>query len=854
MRCGWGVLAATPLLPLISSYQWSWGTPQAVLRVIPAYPAPAAVGPVPQGSEPVSQVALPPAPAAAPATSPAAPEALTLPPSRPAGPASHPWALALVIYASGCAALLGWIALGRWRLRRWVVRSRAVADPAILEAYGWACERLRLHRPCPLRLSDEVPISLAVGMAHPCILLPGGLERHLQTDLELYTLLLHEAAHVRRRDPLILGLAALARAVFFFHPLVWIAARRLARLAEHCADDAVLDAIDAPVPYAQMLVRLAETLPPRPLAAELATGILWGRGAFLERVEAILNRRGPLARLSLAALGFVLVLFAGACAVAALFPLGERGTRQDVDEAISILCVTSPYANDASTRIERTLTLVKKHPESETLPVLADWLGVQKDTKRRSALYILGELAWAHPEPVLEPVRRLTKHKEDTTRGMACLALGYLGDKASFDRVSEIMKSDSSPYAKRCAAFALGELDDPRALPLVEPMAKACEYDAAPGGEREIYDNAADAWWRLKWSAAYAGAPPAEAQAARGIWLIAGSTENQKDRLGRALALIEAADPLARRRVMERAVSFAPEKIRYLRNSSLVARALLTKKAMAQATEPPPMAKLPGGAVVTLLGVGSGGIVEKKGGYVIMGHGESGSWWSPAGAPVRKPEELGRLLWPVLQPAAGEATYAFWFETDLSDQSYPDRSWTFEVSAGGVRVVDSHGQDWRSNAPTQFRSNTSSKVGKGVVGVCLPSDVTTATLRLGVAAGEWETAAIYDVQKKDWIGLHDPALTIQRLDAKKDGMEIHYEWAGREKEMQVLAVTQDGTTHTWNWSNGGGNGQAPGYGFPGKPGEITRFQFRVRPYRWVSFRNVSLCAGLKTTVTEVDGK
>jgi hypothetical protein len=105
-----------------------------------------------------------------------------------------------------------------------------------------------------------VPVPLTVGMLRPHVLLPTGLAQKL-SDAELEAVALHESAHLQRRDPLVLSLAALIRAALFFHPLVWLVVRRLSALAEHCADDAVLEATGEPAPYATLLARLADDLP-----------------------------------------------------------------------------------------------------------------------------------------------------------------------------------------------------------------------------------------------------------------------------------------------------------------------------------------------------------------------------------------------------------------------------------------------------------------------------------------------------------------------------------------------------------------------------------------------------------------
>jgi hypothetical protein len=70
------------------------------------------------------------------------------------------------------------------------------------------------------------------------IVLPSTVD--LLDDEELRMLLAHELEHVRRRDPLLLNFQALAGAVLWFHPLVWILARSLRVTSESACDEAVL--------------------------------------------------------------------------------------------------------------------------------------------------------------------------------------------------------------------------------------------------------------------------------------------------------------------------------------------------------------------------------------------------------------------------------------------------------------------------------------------------------------------------------------------------------------------------------------------------------------------------------------
>ena len=87
------------------------------------------------------------------------------------------------------------------------------------------------------------------------------------------------------------GLARAVCIVYWFHPLVWIAWRRLALEAERACDDAVLGHSEATA-YADQLVGLAERLSRK---ARIALPAMANRADLTARVRAVLDgehRRG----------------------------------------------------------------------------------------------------------------------------------------------------------------------------------------------------------------------------------------------------------------------------------------------------------------------------------------------------------------------------------------------------------------------------------------------------------------------------------------------------------------------------------------------------------------------------------
>jgi TonB family protein len=134
-----------------------------------------------------------------------------------------------------------------------------------------------------IRVSDDSAGPLAWSFGDGAIILPAQSESWSADEMR--AVVHHEAAHVARRDCQALLVAELACAVYWFHPLVWYAARRMRIEQEHAADDCVLREGILPADYAARLVSLATAGHCEPLLA--GAGV---RSMLAVRVEAILDR------------------------------------------------------------------------------------------------------------------------------------------------------------------------------------------------------------------------------------------------------------------------------------------------------------------------------------------------------------------------------------------------------------------------------------------------------------------------------------------------------------------------------------------------------------------------------------
>jgi len=193
---------------------------------------------------------------------------------------------------SGAVIILLSVAVGRLRLRALRRAAQPLSNGDWLALLRLLCGELRVGRPVTLLQSADDVMPVTWGWWQPVILLPA--EADEWSPERRRVVLLHELAHVKRWDCLTQMIARLACAVYWFNPLVWMAARRMCVERERACDDLVLNRGCLASDYAAHLVEIARSFRRVPQVAAIAmarSSHLEGRIAGI--VDASLDRRAP---------------------------------------------------------------------------------------------------------------------------------------------------------------------------------------------------------------------------------------------------------------------------------------------------------------------------------------------------------------------------------------------------------------------------------------------------------------------------------------------------------------------------------------------------------------------------------
>lgn len=174
----------------------------------------------------------------------------------------------------------------------WLRRMRAPRGPFLVPSESEnntldrLALRLRAHGHVVLRTTKARIEPGVTGIFRHTIMVPEGLSRELET-CEFEAVLLHELAHVKRRDNLSVGFVHLLTCLFWFHPMLWWIERRVIAEQERACDEIALRYGATPDEYASGILKVC-----RFHLADAAAGACGIAGSSLkDRLEAIMSFR-----------------------------------------------------------------------------------------------------------------------------------------------------------------------------------------------------------------------------------------------------------------------------------------------------------------------------------------------------------------------------------------------------------------------------------------------------------------------------------------------------------------------------------------------------------------------------------
>ena len=387
--------------------------------------------------------------------------------------------LAIALWAIVALSLGAWLAYSALAVRR-IVRN---AQP--LDTHDWltplyeVADRLELENPPRLLGSSEAKMPFACGFLNPAIVLPENCESW--TLDRRRAVLLHELAHVKRRDLVGHTLGRLACALYWFHPLVWTAAKQLRNESERACDDLALSCGARASDYAEHLLDIVTSV--RRDATPAVALAMARRKEFEGRMLAILDpelRHSMPSRRQSAALIASLALIAIVVGAAAPAP-------RSAEAKVRLMSSTPQLDSDFA---PRDVPLAEGEDKTESGIAKPAASAAAKASGRSADRYYdkaYGETVSKSVEKstatvtrqVIQETQRLLSSGNLTVGDLAAAARLGKNEPGSDERaelLAKVLRTDSDPSLRRTAAWGLAEYADTKVA--VDALAEALRKDS----------------------------------------------------------------------------------------------------------------------------------------------------------------------------------------------------------------------------------------------------------------------------------------------------------------------------------------------------------------------------------------
>lgn len=228
-----------------------------------------------------------------------------------------------VCWLTGVVLLCLRLAVMSVRLRSIGRQCEMVSEGRLFDILQTCRETLGCTQPVTLLVKEEWTMPMTWGWRRASILLPREAEQW--SDEEIRVALLHELAHVSRRDCLLQLFVQLTCAVYWLNPLVWFASRCVHFERERACDDIVLQNGTRASDYADQLLQVVSRFQSSHRLKYLAVSMA-SRSGFAERLQAILletQDRRPVRVRTMVALA---ITFIGLTGLLGVFQVAFSGT------------------------------------------------------------------------------------------------------------------------------------------------------------------------------------------------------------------------------------------------------------------------------------------------------------------------------------------------------------------------------------------------------------------------------------------------------------------------------------------------------------------------------------------------
>jgi HEAT repeat protein/beta-lactamase regulating signal transducer with metallopeptidase domain len=395
------------------------------------------------------------------------------------------WSVLLTgIWLLGVLGIMGNHFVGALGLYLVARRARPIQSQEWQDLADEIGDRLWITRDVTLLKSHATTMPVTWGGRKPVVLLPSDADTW--TDERRRYVLTHEFAHIRRWDCTTQGIAQLACALYWFNPMVWVAARRLRIERERACDDQVLMSGGKASSYAEHLLDIARSL--RATLVSPLGAVAMARPSQLEgRVLAILDpdrrRRAFSKGQSMTAMALAVLVIVPIAAMAPATDSIESAwsaNKASQDPGLVTEVAAPELAANAESVTDMTALVESAKPmdafaaaATETAAGLAETVsrGMLPKVAARRPQVAIPDTIDTRKRKVVDAFIGALDDEDEQIRRQAAHMLGEIEDERAIPALKETLKNDDSREVRRAALWALSEMDTDEIMPVLLDLA-----------------------------------------------------------------------------------------------------------------------------------------------------------------------------------------------------------------------------------------------------------------------------------------------------------------------------------------------------------------------------------------------
>ena len=236
----------------------------------------------------------------------------------------------MLVWSLGIWILTGWFIL-YWRQLTRQVRKQSTTDTLpdwFFDSLRETAALLGLRRIPKVAVSSKIATPAVFGLFRPTLLMPSAnLDTLSRRDGR--QVLLHELAHIKRRDPLVHTFNLLLQIVYWFNPLLWLVRKQLQHLRELCCDATVAKILkENTMAYRETLLETAKRLLAKPVKPGLGLlGLFENSNRLVTRLKWLEKKTWKHSRIR-----FAVIVLVIAAISACILPMAQAGKANDAKE------------------------------------------------------------------------------------------------------------------------------------------------------------------------------------------------------------------------------------------------------------------------------------------------------------------------------------------------------------------------------------------------------------------------------------------------------------------------------------------------------------------------------------------